>query len=81
MTDTTELKRIIKLSGLKYKAIAKMLGLTYYGLQKKINNENEFKASEISALCSILSINDSDSKDRIFFASKVELKSTTQGGD
>lgn len=78
MTNTAELKRLIELSGLKYKAIAEMLGLTYFGLQKKINNVNEFKAGEISALCRILNINDLKLRDSIFFANGVDSKSTKE---
>ncbi|MPM32451.1 hypothetical protein SDC9_79013 [bioreactor metagenome] len=66
MTDTAELRKIINESGFKYKFIAKSLGLTYYGLQRKIDNESEFKASEISALCRILNINSAKEKETIF---------------
>ncbi|NYB73412.1 toxin-antitoxin system, antitoxin component, Xre family protein [Sedimentibacter hydroxybenzoicus DSM 7310] len=72
MTNTVELKRIIKISGLKYKVIAEKLGITYYALQKKINNINEFKASEISIMCNMLNIKDSNLKEKIFFATHVE---------
>ena len=39
MTDTTTLRSIIANSGLKYKAIAEIMGLTPYSLQMKIDNE------------------------------------------
>ena len=67
ITNTKVLKTLIDESGLKYKAIAKSMGLTYYGLQKKINNDTEFKASEIAALCKILNIDNPKKKDEIFF--------------
>jgi hypothetical protein len=70
ITNTAKLKKLIDRSGLKYKAIAKSMGLTYYGLQKKINNITEFKASEIISLCKILNISNSKEKDEIFFANK-----------
>ena len=54
MTDTTTLRSIITNSGLKYKAIAEIMGLTPYSLQMKIDNETEFKASEIDTLANIL---------------------------
>lgn len=67
MTDTNKLKTLIQESGLKYKFIAKTLGLSQNGLQKKIDNVTEFKASEILALCKILNINSSKEKEEIFF--------------
>ena len=75
ITNTTKLKKLIDESGLKYKSIAKSMGLTYYGLQKKINNITEFKASEILSLCKILNINNSKEKDEIFFAKQSDCKS------
>ena len=73
MTNTDRLKGLISNSGLKYLAIAEKMGLTYYGLQKKINNVTEFKASEIAMLCDILKISNSEEKESIFFAQKVDL--------
>ena len=70
MTNTKKLRMIIGDSGLKYKAIAEMLGITPYGLQKKVDNVNEFKASEISKLCDILNIKETKLKEQIFFANK-----------
>lgn len=67
MTNTEELRRIIRESGLKYMAIAAKMGLTPYGLQKKIDNKNEFKASEIVNLCEILKIDSPEERERIFF--------------
>lgn len=65
--NSKKLKSKIIASGIKYKAIAKFMGLSYYGLQKKINNETEFKASEIVSLCKILNINDPEIKEEIFY--------------
>lgn len=45
------------------------------GFYKKLNNETEFKASEISAMQKILGLTNRK-RDEIFFAQKVELKST-----
>lgn len=72
MTDTNLLIEIIQKSGLKKKYIAKCLGLTSFGLDKKINNATEFKASEINSLCEILNIGTLREKERIFFAPKVD---------
>ena len=78
MTDTKELRKLIEESGLKYSAIADKMGLTYYGLQKKINNVNEFKASEIINLCEILKIDSLKDKERIFFNQNSDFKSRKQ---
>ncbi len=75
MTDTYKLKCLILKSGLKLKYIALEMGITYYSLQKKINNIVEFKASEITQLSNILNINDSRIKESIFFANEGDLKS------
>lgn len=67
MTNTELLKRKIDESGYKLKYIASKLGITYYGFLKKVNNDTEFKASEIQALCDLLNIS-GEEKERIFFA-------------
>lgn len=79
MTDTTVLSEEIAESGITITAIAKKLGITREGFYKKLNNETEFKASEISALQGILNLSNKK-RDDIFFAKKVELKSTEEGG-
>ena len=66
MTDTNALRSIIADSGLKYKAIAEIMGLTPYALQMKIDNETEFKASEIDTLANTLGM-DMQQRDSIFF--------------
>ena len=68
MTNTKALEEKIEQSGLKKNFIAKTIGLSPYGLAKKINNETEFKTSEIEKLCKILNIASLTEKDRIFFA-------------
>ena len=67
MTDTKELRQRIEASGLKYKYIAKKLGITAYTLQLKIDNDNEFKVSEVDALAGLLGLSLRE-KDAIFFA-------------
>lgn len=66
MTNTELLKAAIQKSGYKYKYIAEQLGLSTFGLQKKIENDTEFKASEIIALAKLLHLNDRMMK-AIFF--------------
>jgi len=67
MTDTKMLRSAIEKSGLKYKYIAEKLGLSYYGLQKKIENKSEFKASELYALSELIGLSEKD-RSAIFFA-------------
>lgn len=68
MTNTKLLNECIEKSGYKKSYIAKVLGLSAYGLAKKIQNETEFKASEINALCGLLGIVKPEEKEAIFFA-------------
>lgn len=68
MTNTELLEKKIEESGLKKSFIAQALSLSPYGLAKKINNETEFKTSEVDKLCKILNISTLTEKDRIFFA-------------
>lgn len=69
MTNTIELEVAIKRAGFTKRKVAESLKLSEMGLYKKINNITEFKASEISLLCELLSIKN---KDEIFFAQNVE---------
>ena len=73
MTDTERLRKIIGDSGLKLEYIAKQLDITRFSLQKKLENVTEFKASEIQKMCEVLNIMDSELKEQIFFAQKVDL--------
>lgn len=73
MTNTELLEERIDKSGYKKSYIAKAIGLkSTFGLSKKIRNENEFKASEIDALCELLGINSLEERQRIFFAKEVD---------
>lgn len=71
MTDSKKLSKEIDESGITITAIAKKLGITREGFYKKLNNETEFKASEISTLQRILNLSN-EKRDEIFFAEKVE---------
>lgn len=71
MTDTKLLREKIDRSGYKISYLASQLGLTPQGLHLKLNNTNQFKASEIQILCKILKIDDPDEMKRIFFATEV----------
>ena len=76
MTDTIALRSVIAESGLKYKALAEIMGLSPYTLQMKIDNESEFKASEIDALANALGM-DMQQRDSIFCCRKVEFNYTS----
>lgn len=67
MTDTELLREKIENSGYKLQFIAKSLGLTYQGLLNKINNQSEFRASEIQALYDLLGLTEKE-RVAIFFA-------------
>ena len=68
MTNTVMLKELVNKNGLKLKYVADYLGLSAYGFSKKVNNEQEFKVSEVEALCELLKIKDLKLKEEIFFA-------------
>lgn len=63
MTKTDVLREKIRLSGYKLTFIAEKCGLTYAGLLKKINNETEFKASEVAILRDLLNLTDAEVQD------------------
>lgn len=76
MTNTELLKDKIRQSGLKLGFIAEKLDTSYHWLNKKMNNEVEFKVCEIQTLCELLNITSLKEKDEIFFAKNVEKSST-----
>ena len=67
MTDSYMLRHLIKEKGFKLKYIAQKMGITYYTLQRKINNEVTFNSEEILKLCDILNLKDLEEKEKIFF--------------
>lgn len=75
LTNRKKLSDEIIDSGMTITAIAKKIGITREEFYKKLNNETEFKALEISALQKILRLSNRK-RDEIFFAKEVELKST-----
>lgn len=68
MTNTKLLIQFINNSGLKKGKIAEMLGISLFTLKRKIENETEFKQSEIQKLCKLLNINTAAEKESVFFA-------------
>ena len=67
MTNTSALRDAIERRGMKYGHIAREMGLSPYGLQRKIENDNEFKVSEVCRLSDILELDPAE-RDSIFFA-------------
>lgn len=72
MTNTELLNAKINESGIKRGAIAERLGLSRYGLAKKINGKNDFKSEEILTLCELLNIKTLTEREKIFFVKKVD---------
>ncbi len=71
MTNSNLLRVKIDESGYKLRFVAGKLGITYQGFLKKINNETEFKATEIQILKELLNLTDKE-RDKIFFALDVD---------
>lgn len=66
MTNSSLFREAVARAGIKYKFLAKSLGITPYGLQKKIDNKSEFKASEIYTASDLLNLSEQD-RNSIFF--------------
>ena len=65
MTDSEALNKVIENSGLKLTFIARALKLSREGFYKKLNNQTEFKASEIVKMQEILNLSN-EQRDKIF---------------
>ena len=75
MTDTDRLNKAIEDSGMKINVILEKMGIKSYAtLKAKIENRQEFKASEIAKLCEILHL-DADTMNKIFFTVDAEYHS------
>lgn len=70
MVNTKMLRDKINDAGYKLQFVAEKCGLTYFGFMKKVNNETEFKASEIMILKVLLNLTDKE-VNQIFFALDV----------
>ena len=68
MTNTEELYKLIKKSGLKKSYIAKAIDLSRQGFSNKCKNKTAFTAKEVNELCKILNITKLAEKEKIFFA-------------
>lgn len=67
MTDVEKLNKRIQESGYKLYWLAGKCGMTYPTFKTKLAGEQEFKQSEIKALCTILQI-DTEEMEQLFFA-------------
>ena len=76
MIDLAMLNEVIKGSGKTQKHIAEVMGLTREGLRLKLIGRSDFKTEEVNSICRELGINNAAMRNRIFFAKKVENKST-----
>lgn len=76
MTNTEELNKRIKKTGLYKSYIAKALGIAPSTLSRKIANKLDFNTSEINALCKLLGIESLEEKEAIFFAPEVAETAT-----
>lgn len=75
MTNTDRLNKEIEDSGMKINVILERMGIKSYAtLKAKIENRQEFKASEIAKLCEILHL-DSETMNAIFFTVDAEYHS------
>lgn len=79
MTDSDALRELVKNRGLKLKYIADCMGLSPYGLQRKIDNLSEFKTSEITAFSEAVGGLSFSEQKRLFFANVVDNYSTKSG--
>ena len=67
MTNQELFLKKMNLCGYKVETLAKAIGLSRAGLYKKINNNNEFKASEIKKISRLFGLSPEE-QDSIFFA-------------
>ena len=75
MTNTQELKSFLVKRNISASRLANELGISRVSLSKKINNQREFKASEIVKIQKILVLTNAE-RDFIFF--DIELTQINQ---
>ena len=77
MTNTNELNKVIKESGLRKEKIANDLGISLGSLNNTIANRTSFYVGEIEILRKTLKLNEKQFNS-IFFASKVSSYDTSK---
>lgn len=75
MTDTTQLKAMLRQSGYKLHHVATVVGVCDNTLRRKLNGTSEFKLAEAERLASLLEM-DEAKRTECFFGALPE-----QGGD
>ena len=78
MTNTNELNKVIKESGLRKEKIANELGISLSSLNNKIANRTSFYVDEIEILKRTLKLNEKQFTS-IFFAPRVSSYDTLKG--
>ena len=78
MTNTNELNKVIKESGLRKEKIANELGISLSSLNNKIANRTSFYVDEIEILKRTLKLNEKQFTS-IFFAQRVSSYDTLKG--
>lgn len=71
MTDTLEIKKIIRMKGFTLDTLSKKIGISRTSLSYKINNIVEFNAQEIKHIQKILELSN-EQRNHIFFAEAVD---------
>ncbi len=71
MTNTEEIRKLIKNKGLKLSYIASQIGLSPRAFTLKLENKYSFTVEEVAKLCEVLEIKSLKERDRLFFAQKV----------
>ena len=71
MTNTLEIKKIIRMKGFTLDTLSKKIGISRTSLSYKINNIVEFNAQEIKHIQKILELSN-EQRDHIFFAEAVD---------
>lgn len=71
MTDTLEIKKLIRMKGYTLDSLSKKIGISRTSLSYKINNLVEFNAQEIKQIQNVLDLSN-EQRDYIFFAEKVD---------
>lgn len=76
MTNTEEIRKLIKNKGLKLSYIASQIGLSPRAFTLKLENKYSFTVEEVAKLCEVLEIKSLKERDRLFFAQKVNQQNT-----
>lgn len=71
MTNTEEIRKLIKNKGLKLSYIASQIGLSPRAFTLKLENKYSFTVEEVAKLCDVLEIKSLKERDRLFFAQRV----------